>query len=317
MLVPEHLRAGRCRTDPRLRTRARTWNDGASGTHSFVVVPEQIPRVLIYMARSRLRPGGSLPLTCVVLWRPGMPTNMNPPEGNAEVSAELIKNTNETLNTLFSAGSVGETSTYVVQLAVTTIEGCAFAGIFLDTDRGATTPVSTDPVVIEIDALQHRSNEGPCLDAMNQGSPFYADNLGQDERWPAFGPMAAERGVRSIFAVPLNINGVAGALNLYACYPQAFGVIDRGRGALLAALARSAYLYAQTQEHAEIEAARLHQALATREIIGQAQGILMERERMSGNEAFDVLRRASQHLNIKLRDIAQDLVDTGERPKTD
>jgi AmiR/NasT family two-component response regulator len=55
-------------------------------------------------------------------------------------------------------------------------------------------------------------------------------------------------------------------------------------------------------------------ALGTRELIGQAQGILMEREHITSQQAFDILRRASQHLNIKLREVAQDLVDTGERP---
>jgi AmiR/NasT family two-component response regulator len=73
---------------------------------------------------------------------------------------------------------------------------------------------------------------------------------------------------------------------------------------------------AQTHEDEERLNTRLHAALATREVIGQAQGILMERERISSSEAFDVLRRASQHLNVKLRDVAQDLVDTGEVPDT-
>ena len=73
---------------------------------------------------------------------------------------------------------------------------------------------------------------------------------------------------------------------------------------------------AQTHEDEERRAVNLHAALATREIIGQAQGILMERDRLSPDQAFDILRRASQHLNLKLRDVAQNLVDTGERPDT-
>ena len=107
-----------------------------------------------------------------------------------------------------------------------------------------------------------------------------------------------------------------GALNLYARYPLAFGVIDRGRGLLLAAMAGLAYSTALTHEEDERREANLHAALATREIIGQAQGILMEREHLTSVQAFDILRRASQHLNRKLRDVAQNLVDTGERPDT-
>ena len=73
---------------------------------------------------------------------------------------------------------------------------------------------------------------------------------------------------------------------------------------------------AHSHEDEERRADNLNAALATREVIGQAQGILMERERISAAQAFDILRRASQHLNRKLRDVAQDLVDTGERPET-
>jgi hypothetical protein len=117
-------------------------------------------------------------------------------------------------------------------------------------------------------------------------------------------------------ALPLVLNGAAGALNLYARYPRAFGVIDRGRGLLLASLAGLAFTTALAHEEEERKATQLHAALATREMIGQAQGILMERERVSSDQAFDILRRASQHLNLKLRAVAQSLVDTGERPDT-
>jgi GAF domain-containing protein len=236
--------------------------------------------------------------------------------GEAEPTTELATNISETVSALFSAGSVQETLVQVVHLAVTTIEGCDFAGIFLVRDNQVTTPVSTAPVVIEVDALQHSTGEGPCLDAMSQGISFYADDLGEDDRWPLFGPQALARGMRSLLAVPLLINGAPGALNLYARYPQAFGVIDRGRGLLLAAMAGLAFSSAQTHEDEERRAANLHAALSTREVIGQAQGILMERERITSNQAFDILRRASQHLNRKLRDVAQNLVDTGERPDT-
>jgi len=211
---------------------------------------------------------------------------------------------------------VQDTLVQVVQLAVTTIEGCDFAGIFLSSGKVVTTPVCTDPVVIEVDSLQHSTGEGPCLDAMTEGVAFYADDLGDDDRWPLFGPQALARGIRSLLAVPLLINGAPGALNLYARYPQAFGVIDRGRGLLLAAIAGLAFSSAHSHEVEDRKAVNLHAALATREVIGQAQGILMERERLNSAQAFDILRRASQHLNIKLRDIAQNLVDTGERPDT-
>ena len=217
---------------------------------------------------------------------------------------------------LFSAGGVQETLDQVVGLAVSTIDGCEFAGIFLMQGEAVTTPVCTDSLVTEIDALQHASGEGPCLDALSGSGPFYAEDLGDDVRWPNFGPEAVAQGMRSLLALPLHLNGAPGALNLYARDPMAFSAVDQGRGILLASLAGLAFTAAQSHEDEERKALQLQTALATREMIGQAQGILMERERISPDQAFDVLRQASQHLNVKLRVVAQGLVDTGERPDT-
>ncbi len=222
----------------------------------------------------------------------------------------------QTARLLFSAGGVQDTLTQVAQVAVDTIEGCDSAGVFVIAEGRVTTPAHTDPVVSEVDALQNSLGEGPCLDAAAQGTVFYAGDLENDLRWPEFGPEATARGVRSLLALPLFGDGTLGALNLYARYPEAFGVIDRARGLLLAAMAALAFSTARTHEDEARRAENLHMALATREMIGQAQGILMERERINADEAFDVLRRASQHLNRKLREVAQTLVETGERPDT-
>ncbi len=243
-----------------------------------------------------------------------MSDDASPPSG-VDPSLELVATVAQTVS-LFSAGSVQETLDQVVGLAVTTIEGCDFAGIFLAQGEAVTTPVCTDPLVIEVDGLQHTAGEGPCLDALSGSSLVYAEDLSDDVRWPVFGPGAVARGMRSLLALPLVLNGAPGALNLYARYPNAFGAIDRGRGVLLAALAGLAFTSAHSHEEEERKAIQLQAALATREMIGQAQGILMERERISPDQAFDILRQASQHLNLKLRSVAQTLVDTGERPDT-
>jgi GAF domain-containing protein len=234
----------------------------------------------------------------------------------SDMVAELTTNISQTMKALYSAESLGETLEQVVELSVNTIDGCDFAGVYLmDGDR-VIMAISTDPLVIRLDELHIQTGEGPCLDAVALGSPVYADDLSDDERWPRFGPEATALGVRSLYGIPLPLNGTLGALNLYARYPRAFGVIDRGKAVLLAAMADLAISSAQTHENEERRNTALHAALASREIIGQAQGILMERERLNSNQAFDVLRRASQHLNLKLRDVAQCLVDTGERPDT-
>jgi len=235
---------------------------------------------------------------------------------DADPLSELTLNFAETARILFAAGSVTETLSQVVELAVATIEGCDFAGLFLVEQDAVCSPIHSDPVVDEVDDLQSALEEGPCLDAIRQRLMFYAVDLVEDDRWPRFGPSAIAAGIRSILALPLAENEDLGALNLYARYPGAFSAVDRAKAAILASLAGLALSTARSHEDEERRAENLHAALATREVIGQAQGILMERERVSSGQAFDVLRRASQHLNRKLRDVAQDLVDTGERPDT-
>jgi transcriptional regulator with GAF, ATPase, and Fis domain len=240
------------------------------------------------------------------------------PEGLSTVDrdslAELTRNVAQTAGILFSAGSVTDTLASVVALATATVEGCDFAGLFLLEDGVVTTPVHTDHTVLEVDAIQEQTGQGPCLDAIAQRLIFYADDLESDLRWPQFAPQAVAVGIRSVLTLPLSADGQLGALNLYAIYPAAFGVVDRARAAILASLASLALSVAHSHEDEERRADNLHAALATRELIGAALGILMERERVSADQAFAILRRASQHLNVKLRDVAQNLVETGETP---
>jgi len=242
-------------------------------------------------------------------------TSSELPTTDEDPAATLASDISETARILFSAGNVRETLAEVVHLAVATIEGCDFAGIFLMEAGASTTPVQSHPVVGEIDMLQHHYGEGPCLDAIAHRVSIYADDLGEDQRWTRFASAAMARGLRSLLALPLSTNG-AGALSLYASYPRAFGVVDRARGLLLATLAGLALSSAHSHEDEARLADNLHAALLTRELIGQAQGILIERERITADQAFEILRRASQHLNRKLREVAQDLVETGERPDT-
>ena len=242
-------------------------------------------------------------------------SSINPPLVDEDSVLGLTSALAEAAQILFADGGVDETLGAVVALAVATIEDCDVAGVFLIDGDVVTTRAHTSALVAAVDALQHSSGEGPCLDAVAMGAPSYANDLSEEQRWPTFSPLAVAFGIRSVFAVPLWAEGApVGGLNLYARLPGAFGVIDRARGVLLAALASLAVATAQSHEDDERRTANLEAALVTREIIGQAQGILMERERITADQAFDVLRRASQHLNRKLREIAETLVDTGEGP---
>lgn len=211
---------------------------------------------------------------------------------------------------------MAETLRRVVELAVETIDGCDFAGVVLHDDHTLTTPVHTDPIVVELDTLQHHHQEGPCLDVLADRTPVYVDDLAADARWPRFGPRATAIGVRSALALSLSAVGTRGALNLYARHPRSFGVVDRAKGLLLAGLAGQSLSTARVRDEETRRLDNLQGALVSRAVIGQAQGILIERERVTPDQAFDLLRRASQHLNMKLRDVAQALVDTGESLQT-
>lgn len=234
----------------------------------------------------------------------------------ADSLSELTDGFARTARILFAAGGVTETLAQLVESAVATIEGCDFASLFLLRGGSITTPVRTDPIVDEIDSLQRRSGEGPCLDAINHQLIFYADDLELDLRWPIFAPSSASTGIRSVLALPLTDDGAQGVLSLYASYPAAFSAVDRAKAAILSSLANLALAAAHSLEDNDRRSEHLHTALSTRELIGQAEGILMERERITADQAFDTLRRASQHLNIKLREVARSFVETGERPDT-
>jgi hypothetical protein len=234
----------------------------------------------------------------------------NPPAEVSETLAEMAR-------VLFAAGSLESTLQATVDLAVATIDGCDYAGIFVIDGDVISTPVHSDPFVIEVDALQHRSGEGPCLDVIAGEGTVYSGELVEDTRWPRFGPMASSMGIRSALALSLSATGVAGALNLYARYPQAFGVVDRSNGDLLATLGGIAMSNSEAHNAEERRVTNLRAGLISREVIGQAQGILMEREQITSDQAFDILRRASQRLNIKLREVAQNLVDSRVRPETE
>jgi len=228
-------------------------------------------------------------------------------------SDELEQNMSEVARALFATGSVERSLQLTVDLAVATVDGCDAAGIFVSRDGQVTTVASTHPIVLELDELQIASNQGPCIDALTCGQHPFAADLGDAPHWPTFGPAAARAGIRSALAFRLSEQPVS-ALNLYARLPAAFGAIDRAKGLIFATLAGLALDIAGERADDLLRVANLHEALRTRELIGQAQGILIERERITGDQAFDVLRRASQHLNIKVREVARSLVETGETP---
>ncbi|MGH9088106.1 MAG: ANTAR domain-containing protein [Acidimicrobiales bacterium] len=217
-----------------------------------------------------------------------------------------------TARSLFSAGAPRATLERLVALATGSIDGCDYAGAFVVEGDHVTAPASTGPVAAELGALQQQLGEGPCLDAIAEGGVVYAGDLADTPAWEVWASAAVAVGVRSVFALAMGTDGHRGALNCYSQFPQAFGAVDRGKAFVLATLAGLALSAAEGKEESDAKAHDLEAALVTREVIGPAQGILMERERITADQAFDLLRLASRRLNVKPRDVAQRLVDTGE-----
>ena len=224
--------------------------------------------------------------------------------------------------TLFVETTLQGTLQCIVDFAQATVEGCDAASISLITDQGMLTPACSGPLALEIDRYQYEFQEGPCLDAIALEPMLYADNLMTDVRWPKIGPFAVSKGMMSLLSCRLVSGSTLGSLNLYAYLPQAYSAVDRTKaviftthasvalGAAVRLADATALLNSQIRHSQNLEI-----ALASREVIGQAEGILIERERITPEQAFNVLRHTSQNLNLRLRDLAQHVVDTGEVPE--
>jgi GAF domain-containing protein len=196
----------------------------------------------------------------------------------------------------------------IVDAAVHEVAGAAAVGITLAEHGRLSTPVQTDPLVSEIDGFQYAANEGPCLSALREEATVRADDLRADSRWPAFAALAVEHGVRSMLSFQLYVESDSlGALNMYAPEPNAFRDADESVGLLLASHAALAIASRRLESDLRV-------ALDSRDVIGQAKGVLMERFKVSSEQAFQMLIAVSQHLHRKLRDVAEELATSGELP---
>ena len=175
--------------------------------------------------------------------------------------------------------------------------------------RPITTPASSDERAVRADHLQYELEQGPCLDAIWEHDTFAIRDFAADQRYPEWSRrVLQEVGARSSLSFQLfTAQDTLGALNLYSSSVDAFGEQDRVEGLAFACQAAIALRTAQQEEGPQ-------SALLSRAVIGQAQGILMERYKIDADQAFAVLRVASQHSNVRLHTVAQQLVDTGLEP---
>jgi GAF domain-containing protein len=179
------------------------------------------------------------------------------------------------------------------------------------------TVASTGQLAVELDEVQYERGAGPCLHASRTGEVTEIADTRAESRWPDYTPRAVEHGNLSSLSVPLVIDEddrLSGALNLYAREPGAFDEDTRSAalafGPSAAVAAGNVHAYRSAREKAE----HLQAALGTRAVIEQAKGVLVERFKVTPDHAFRLLTLASMNANRKLRDVAHDLVHTGELP---
>ena len=228
------------------------------------------------------------------------------------------------------AGGVVDVLDRVVRAARTMVEGAEVVSVALRPDAGGfSTPAMTDELAARLDQTQYEVGEGPCLsatDAAGLGLAHHPDLALRDQvrddeaatgsrdggaAWPSWAPRAVELGIRSVLSTGILPDADPprqAALNCYSSTPHGLHHADRDTALLLASFAGVALHHTAARTAAELQAAHLREALSTRDVIGQAKGILMERRGCDADTAFETLRNASQHLNIKLRDIAHTLV---------
>ena len=238
---------------------------------------------------------------------------------NARLAATEQDSFNErlaaTARALFHEPDVQATLKRTVADAASTLDGALYASVTLVLQRRKVeTPVYTDQRALRADELQYELNQGPCLDAVWEQDTFHIRDLSTEPRYGTWSrQVVAETGIRSSLSMQLFTDPQSavslGALNLYSPQPHSFDRDTRAEAVAFAAHAAIALESAQTDAH-------LRSGLVTRTVIGQAEGILMERLKITADEAFALLSRLSQQSNVKLRTVARNLVETGDIPRT-
>ncbi|MGJ9372594.1 GAF and ANTAR domain-containing protein [Nesterenkonia sp. CF4.4] len=203
--------------------------------------------------------------------------------------------------------SPGAVLELVVAAAIELIPGVEEASLSIVTGRKEVETVAPSSELLRrLDDLQVALTEGPCLESIYSERTIRVRDMASETRWPGFAAKATAAGVGSMLAFQLFVVGDnLGALNLYSSQVDAFDDDSEHVGLIVASHAAVALADAQ-------QVSQLLEAVQSRDVIGQAKGILMERYKITGHQAFLLLARASQHTNKKLLTLAEDLVNSGE-----
>ena len=233
----------------------------------------------------------------------GQPSAEN--EGTTAGQDELAQQLSEVSRSLQAQDDTDQMLDELVRAAVALIPGVDEGSISVVMGRSAVTSQSpSGDLPRRVDAVQAELGEGPCLDAVFEQQTVQVQDMAHEQRWPRFAAAAAEAGAASMLSFQLYVEkDNLGALNLYSYRPNAFDDESEHVGLMFASHAAVAFADAQRID-------QLNHKAATRDLIGQAKGILMERYSISADRAFAVLVRVSQHNNRRLRDVAEELVSS-------
>ena len=226
-----------------------------------------------------------------------------------EYAQRLRATMSELTAQFFKPTDVAGTLRGVTSAAVELIDGVDYADVLLNSGADTFRSVAaTGQVAIDLDDVQHRFREGPCLDAAIEDVVTRSNDLSTDERWPRFAASAIAAGVHAMLSFRLYThNSRMGALNLFAGRRGVFTAETELLAAMLATQAAIALI-------AEDKDLQFRSALASRDMIGQAKGMIMERFNVDGNRAFQLLKKLSQDANIRLVDVATELIARGPDP---
>jgi GAF domain-containing protein len=226
--------------------------------------------------------------------------------------AEVLRQTMTVLTKQFARPTdIGVTLKSVTASSVDLIDGVQSADVLLISGADLFQSVAaTSQLAVDMDGVQRRFGEGPCLDAAAGNTVVLCNDLREDRRWPRFTEAALAAGVHSLLSFQLYThNARKGALNLFGSKPDVFTPEVEAVGAMLATHAATALI-------ADDVRLQFQSGLASRDIIGQAKGMIMERFNVDAVRAFELLIRLSQNSNTRLAKVAEEIVSRGPEPKS-
>jgi GAF domain-containing protein len=210
---------------------------------------------------------------------------------------------------------LSEVLTEITGIARRAMPSIEAASVTLIREDKAFTAAYDGQMALDADELQYERGYGPCMDAGRAGQVFLLDDMRSEQRWPDYAQNVLAHGVLSSLSVPLPFQGATiGALNTYGGRPQVVDDSDIELAEEVAAWVAVAVGNAEAAARTSDDLIQMRTVMMSRACIEQANGILMERHKITEDEAYTILTHASQRTNIKLRDVAAELVRTGTLP---